>query len=177
MDAKINKKQKEKKEQKEEQGQSLIEMIVFIPLLISLMFLFHTVINSLNNAINQQKIVRGYYYRFLRHNSYILSSSDVQEYIQKRQMRSVGMYVIGHREKSLGEERDSASIAACQEIKTLSKNKESTTCDEPSKMNNSLFIKIFTVYGLCTTPFVLLQENFFSYKSSFVGRNSCSLVQ
>src|SRR5690606_15248645 len=52
-----------------DKGQALIELIIFLPLMITLYSVIGGFASSINGSINQQKITRAYFYYRIQNNS------------------------------------------------------------------------------------------------------------
>src|SRR5665648_323680 len=78
-----------------QKGQALIELIVFLPLMITLYSVIGGFANAINGSINQQKVSRSYFYYRIQNNSTIpgIKSGDYQNW------RKFGMFYIGWKER------------------------------------------------------------------------------
>ena len=63
-----------------EKGQAIFEFIVFVPFYVYLLTVLISFGNSLNASINQNKIIRGYYYRVAAGDSRLPYRQDLQQY-------------------------------------------------------------------------------------------------
>ncbi len=79
---------------KNQKGQAIFELIIFLPFLIFLYTIYSTTGNAINGSINQQKAVRGYFYGLLRGNSYINTTTDLDEFSEKA-ISVVGFSALG----------------------------------------------------------------------------------
>lgn len=137
---------------KNQKGQAIFELIIFLPFLIFLYTIYSTTGNAINGSINQQKAVRGYFYGLLRGNSYINTTTDLDEFSEKA-ISVVGFSALGWREKSAsGGQR---SFAPCFKFSSLLKNDSSEECDSKERDEDndgqpiSRYVRVFTFYGIC----------------------------
>lgn len=146
VDKIINK--KEFKEIHNQKGQAIFEMILFLPFLIFLYTIFYTVGNSMSASINQQKAVRGYFYNYIKGNSYVNNNEDMLALVDKFNINRVGFFAIGWRDK---DKDDKQSFAPCFKFSSLLKNDNSEDCDDSTRqeVGSSRFIRAFTFYGVC----------------------------
>jgi hypothetical protein len=123
-------------------GQAIIEMVLFFPLLILLFIYFLNITASINGSINQQKVTRSYFFARLKNNSLFPFSYD----IRLENWPYVGMGFIGWKEKfSDGDE----PFLACYQAKVPFFSTEETTCSSQYQGNNTNYIRVGTVFGVC----------------------------
>ena len=125
-------------------GQAIFEMILFLPFLLFMYTIFYTAGNSINGSINQQKALRGYFYQVVKHNSYLINTSDLNAFSS---MKQVGFFSLGWSEKMDGK----TPVANCFKFSSLLKNGSSEECDTNVRdpADTSRFVRIFTMYGVC----------------------------
>lgn len=127
-------------------GQATFEFLVFLPFLLIFIGIFVTISGSINGAINQEKATRGYFYRILKGNPYIVSRSDAQMLVPAVG-NSISNLAIGFRKRSEGE----SSIMSCYVIKSFLAGTLEEKCD--AKASNpggpTFLIKVGTMYGAC----------------------------
>jgi len=135
-----------------ESGQAIFELIVFIPFLLYLTSILITLGNSINGAINQQKIVRGYFHGTYRGNPTAPIVRDLMDY-QNNGINSSGLVAFGWRGSSLGAAGGSSqSIATCYKLNQMvgSDPNKDDNCEDPSNSEGSTgFIRIYTMYASC----------------------------
>ena len=136
-----------KKEIKSQKGQALIELIVFLPLMLTLYSVIGGFANSINGSINQQKIARSYFYYRIQNNSTIpgTKSGDFQNW------RQFGMFYIGWKDKF---ESGDQPVMPCYKINIPFKEDPSDGCEQPYTSNNTLWIRVGTVYGICGGTYI-----------------------
>lgn len=128
-----------------EQGQSVIEFVIFLPLLLMMYTTTMSIANAINGSLNQQKVTRAYFYYTLQNNSsfpkpYRDGSAEPYNY-----WRHFGMQIMGWTEKLVNEE----PVMTCYKFKLpLGKNK-SDACEKAYKEKTTQFIRVGTVYGAC----------------------------
>jgi hypothetical protein len=142
MDARAKKKNKYIIDEK---GQAFFEMIMFVPFMLFLFTLIVTFGNSVNGAINQNKLLRGFFYTTTRNNSYghtLKTLTDLQGF----GMDSSGLHNLAFAEDSEGNNR----FASCYRINRFFGGRNEEECkDRTSGAEESAYIRVFTYYGLC----------------------------
>jgi len=131
-------------------GQAMIELVIFLPFLFMFFSVLTTIGNAINGSINQQKVVRGYFYLNLQNNSKVFSLNRINPSWQ-----SVGMYSIGWRERfaSASGGETGEPLAPCYRLALPVTGNGEDTCEEEGN-TESLFVKIETVYGVCSPTYV-----------------------
>ena len=132
---------------KSKSGQALIEFMLFVPFMLTLYSAVLTLATSINGSINQQKVVRGYFYARVKHNSTVPVPQNIAALSGISQ---VGMVQLGWRERS---DNDNA-LAPCYRIKTFLGNALDEECEERSG-DSTFLIRVKTAYGICGTTFVV----------------------
>jgi hypothetical protein len=136
-----------KTEIRSQHGQALIELIVFLPLMITLYSVIGGFANSINGSINQQKITRAYFYYRIQNNSTIpgTRSGDFSSWSK------FGMFYIGWKDKF---ENGDQPIMPCYKISIPMRNDPSDECTQAYSDNKTLWIRVGTVYGICGATYV-----------------------
>ena len=131
-----------KKFVKNQDGQAMIEMILFLPLLILLFIYLLSISASINGAINQQKITRGYFFSRLKNNSMYPFAQDAKA----ASWSYFGMSFIGWREKF----KDGADepVLPCYLAKVPFFSSDETSCNEYQGTKTN-YIRVGTVFGVC----------------------------
>lgn len=146
---------------KNNKGQSIFEFIVFIPFLLLLLQAFLKVGGAINGSINQQKHLRGYFYYKLKNSSYFPSLNDLE---QLSGMTQVGYSAFGWSQELVGGKQPKAPcyllnnffgepIDSCGEVTERAENK-------------SQFIRVYTVFGMCSGVYVINGEGNWNYVDS-----------
>lgn len=140
-----------------EKGQAFFEMIMFVPFMLFLFTLIVTFGSAINGAINQNKILRGYFWHITRHNSYGTPQSTLKVLADKG-VTEVGLHVIGYREQREGSDK---SHAACYRINRFFGGTKDETCEEPSAGEDSTaYIRVYTLYGVCAASYGAVNDGF-----------------
>ena len=151
---------------KNQKAQAIFEFIIFMPIMLVLYFLMLTVSGSINGSINQQKATRGYFFHLNRGNSMSPDLKDLDVYAGAG-LNSVGMDMAGWMEKEIG----SSPLLTCYEMKPFTSSGAKTTCDQRSgRITN--FIKPSTVFGLCSSTYILQDGQYVLY--NLIGGNISS---
>ena len=141
-----------------EDGQAIFEFLVFLPLFIFLSLVIFVFGHAINVSINQQKVTRGYFYYVTANNSFAPGKSVLKTL---NNVDKVSQDSIGWREKV----QNDTPFAECLALPTfLGGNKQDSDCDVPDiddgsgtprfQFNKLKMIRIYTVYGTCTTTYV-----------------------
>lgn len=163
---------------KSEKGQALIELIIFLPLMITLYSVIGGFASSINGSINQQKIARSYFYYRVQNNSTIpgTRSGDWDTWTQ------FGMFFIGWRDHTVDGEAN--PVMTCFRVSIPFKNAPKEKCDEAYSETNTLWVRVGTVYGVCggtymrnNTQIHLLPDLKDSNFNSVVDKSSCIIRQ
>lgn len=130
-------------------GQALFEFIAFVPFLMILYSLTLTISNSLNASINQQKAARGYFY-YLGQNDSRFPSPDREGIDSLDNFRIFSMSIIGWADSFEG----LVPIAPCFELKMPVGDIEGDSCENSYSENETQYIRVGTVYGVCGANYV-----------------------
>ena len=134
-----------------EKGQAIFEFIVFLPFFLILLAVLITMGGSINGSINQQKATRGYFYYLVRNNSNIPPREDLTPL--EGVVTATGMYSIGWRDQSQG----GTPLGSCYKVLSFAMggDKEKESCGDKLKTADKIssFIKVFSVYGVCSTSY------------------------
>lgn len=144
-----------------QKGQAIFELIIFLPFLIFMLSIYYTIGNSLSGSINQQKVVRGYFYALTKNNSYINTGPDIDEFTTKHSFRLVGFSALGWREKSSDGGRK--AFGPCFTFPSMLRNGTTESCDDKERGDSpsgptSNLIRVFTFYGVCGPVYTLPQN-------------------
>jgi len=129
-------------------GQSLIETLMFIPLLLGTLTTIMGIAGAINTSINQQKVVRGYFYNRLGGNSFAPRAQNLLDMkgVTKVSMLTYGWSVV----PVTGDEKP---VGLCHKmINVLGKKDSSDKCENPLG-GATQQIHINTVYGICSTNY------------------------
>jgi hypothetical protein len=145
MDAK-----KKKLEIFNNKGQAIFEFLAFVPFLLGMLMVYLKVGSAINGSINQQKATRRFFYHLEKGNAFTPTGNLLfnQDFKSKQ---AVSYSAVGWNEEL---KNGSSPIAPCYPMpKFFSETDEK--CEEPKRgETKTLFIKVYTVYGVCGTNFV-----------------------
>ncbi len=152
------------------QGQAIFEFIVFVPFYLYLLTVLMSFGNSINASINQNKVIRGFFYRDIAGYSYPPIKRDL-ELLSNNGLDVVGMALIGYRDRSEGEN----AISACVGVQRyIGSDGADETCEEPPDGETSTrFIRIFTGYGVCGESWSGGSSGFYGRSHGQVSSGSC----
>lgn len=137
-----------KKLKKKEDGQALFEMMAFMPILILLYTIIFNVGNSINVAINQQKVVRRYFYYLVKGNSYLPTQTELMEYTSG--FTQLGISMVGFAETFDGQK----PIGSCFKFNSFAAGDTDETCQEPDDTDGETsYVRVFSAYGVCGEPY------------------------
>jgi len=136
-----------KKINKDQRGQALIELIIFLPLIVTLYSVISGFANSINGSINQQKIARSYYYYRIQNNSTTPSPLSVPSF---ESWSYFSVFFIGWRDYVKG---GGSPIMPCYKVSIPFKDSPNDKCEDSYQNDKSLWVKVGTVYGTCGATF------------------------
>lgn len=131
---------------RKDRGQALIELIIFLPLMITLYSVIGGFASSINGSINQQKITRAYFYYRVQNNSTIPSpkTGPIDNW------RQFGIYYIGWKDYFKGgSDEGGQPIMPCYKISIPFKDNPQDKCEETYNQTQTLWVRVGTVYGVC----------------------------
>ena len=131
-----------KKKLSSEKGQSIIEMVLFLPLMVMLFIYLINLSGSINGAINQQKVTRSYFYSRLKNNSFYPLANDAYQ----TDWSYYGMSFIGWREKF--KEGTQEPLMSCFPAKVPFFPYPENNCDT-YQSTATAYVRVGTVYGMC----------------------------
>lgn len=175
---------KEKKNICNEEGQAIFELLIFMPILIFFYTIIFNVGNSINVAINQQKVTRRYFYDLAKGNSYIPSNLVLDRF--KSGFTRAGISMVGFADRLDGGGGGSGEpIAPCFKFNTFFTGNNGEECEAPtSGERQTSFVRVFTAYGVCGENYSLQGSRWFVFNASGPGNPdpkskylSCSVAQ
>jgi len=129
-------------------GQSIVEFMIFLPLIMIIFLMTITISASINGSINQQKSTRGYFHFLTKGNPRGPFMQDLAAFVGRVDM--VGVHVVGWHNYGVGVE----AVAPCYSLQSLITSQASDACENTSSISGknakSKFIRPFTVYGVCS---------------------------
>jgi hypothetical protein len=130
-----------------ERGQALIELIVFLPLMITLYSVIAGFASSINGSINQQKVTRSYFYYRIQNNSNIPGPKSGAFDTWKQ----FGMFYIGWKERFEG---DDQPVMPCYKVSIPFKNEPTDECGEKYEVEQTTWVRVGTIYGYCGATYI-----------------------
>lgn len=166
-----------KKNNYKEQGQALIELIIFLPLIVTLYSVIAGFANSINGSINQQKISRAYFYNRIQNNSTIPGPNLVEGSYQSWTLFSV--FYIGWKDYFKGE----VPVMPCYKVSIPFKDSPTDKCEDSYTDAKTLWVRVGTVYGVCGSTFQRGNSNNVFYVpdgegadfNSVLDKSSCTI--
>jgi hypothetical protein len=131
-------------------GQALIELIIFLPIIISLFSVVGGYATAINGSINQQKITRAYFYLRIQNNSTIPGPSASSEEAMAN-WKKFGMFFIGWKDYFINQ---SSPVMPCYKVTIPFKNSNLSSCEEAYSNQQTQFVRVGTVYGLCGATYI-----------------------
>lgn len=157
---------------KNEKGQAIFEFVVFLPFMLMTYFLMISISNSINGSINQQKALRGFFYTLISNDSYIPRKLTIS---RLQGVGTAGMEMVGWK-RELNENDE--PVAACWELKTPFAPSVGDECEDKEVDGNSTqHIKVKTVYGVCGTTYIVVNNSTFTQSSIRGLFSSCTLAE
>ena len=153
-----------RKKPNHESGQALIELIIFLPLMLTLYYLISGFANAINGSINQQKITRAYLYYRVQNNSTIPKPDGSNSFMGWSRF---GMFFVGWKEKF---ENGTSPVMPCYRVSVPLKEAAKDVCNEEYSDESSQFIRVGTVYGLCGATYGRVNERVISIPDD-LGQN------
>jgi hypothetical protein len=164
---------------KNQKGQALIELIIFLPLIITLYSVISGYANSINASINQQKITRAYFYNRIQNNSTIPGPNLVKD--EYSAWKQFGMFFIGWKDYFKGA---GVPVMPCFKVTIPFKDSPKDKCEDAYTQEKSLWIRVGTVYGICGTTFFYADNKVYYVPDgggtnfqSVVDRSSCTITR
>ncbi len=138
---------------KSSSGQSMIEFLIFMPFLFVSLTILLSIGASINGSINQQKAARGYFFSLNKNKSSLLLISDLE--MQKTNgIQYSGLSATGWADKMINEVTPQGPCYKISPLGVITSEK----CDEKFS-DRSSFIKVFTVFGICSGTYDLRHDN------------------
>jgi hypothetical protein len=167
-----------KKENNSQKGQALIELIIFLPLMITVYSVIGGFASSINGSINQQKIARSYFYFRIQNNSSIPGPTLLGT--SGSSWKKFGMFYIGWKDHFINSK---TPVMPCYKITIPFKENPSDQCDQAYTDPKTLWIRVGTVYGVCSTTHAVQNDKYFLIPdgggsfTEVLDKNSCTISQ
>lgn len=167
-----------KKQCKNERGQALIELIIFLPLMITLYSVIGGFASSINGSINQQKVARAYFYYRVQNNSTIPGPKSTDDFSR---WTLFGMFYIGWADYLEGGRQP---VMPCYKISIPFRDSPNDKCEDKYSDTKTLWVRVGTVYGVCGATYQMIGQDLYpapehgqiSFKT-VVDRSSCVIRQ
>lgn len=163
---------------KDQRGQALIELIIFLPLIVTLYSVISGFAGAINGSINQQKIARSYFYFRVQNNSTIPFPAG-----SKSNWKIFGFYFIGWMEQFYSK-ADETPVHPCYKVSIPFKDDVKDKCDEAYTDTRTLWVRVGTVYGVCGATYMNDKGQTFLVPDSqgldfklVTDRNSCVITE
>lgn len=130
---------------KNQKGQSLVELLVFLPFMLMIYSITHSMSNAIFASINQQKALRGYYYFKAAGNSTLPAPTAAGTEDAYAEFSQFGMQAFGWMERLDGR----TPVAPCFKFNLLLGEDSEDECEESYSEPTTQFIRVMTVYGIC----------------------------
>ncbi len=137
---------------KNEKGQAVFELLVFLPFMIFMYMVILSVSSAINGSINQQKITRGYFYgTAVKWNSTIPTPRVLHKIEGVEQF---GNYINGWKMRFVT--GGTSPLAPCYKLAPFLPASEKEVCEDNLGKDNTQFIRVKTVYGVCGTTYMIV---------------------
>lgn len=159
-----------KKILKSQRGQALLELIIFLPLIVTLYSVISGFANAINGSINQQKITRAYFYNRIQNNSTFPGPGLVKD--EYGSWSTFGMFYIGWKDYFKGQ---GSPVMPCYKVRIPFRDSPQDKCEDSYSNTNTLWIRVGTIYGVCGGTFHQANNKVF-YVPDGGGQNFMSVV-
>lgn len=137
----------------ESKGQALIEFILFLPLLIGIYSFVKGYAQSIFSSINQQKIIRSYFYYRIQNSSMFPVPATIQGVYQNWNYFSV--FFIGWMDYNYQD----YPIMSCYKPDIFFNAGENELCQESYSEKVTPWVKVGSVYGVCGASYYQTNGN------------------
>ena len=143
----------------DKKGQAIFEFLVFIPFIVIMLQVFINVGGAINGSINQQKVLRGYFYYTLKGNPFYPHLDDLNR--SAGSFQTMSFLAMGWANELEGGQ---FPVAPCYILESFFGD-PIDSCKNLEKRDESLsqFIRVYTMYGLCG-PSYSLENNTWLYR-------------
>lgn len=161
-----------------EEGQALIELIIFLPLMVTLYSVIGGFASGINGSINQQKATRAYYFYRAQNNSTTPGPKSFENFSV---LKSLGMFHVGWKDKFVNGRQP---LMPCYKISIPFKDKPADDCEESYTDPKTLWVRVGTVYGICGGTYVVQNNKVYpvpdgggSTFNQLLDKSSCTNTQ
>ena len=134
-----------------------MEFILFLPFMLMMYSVTLAISNSINGAINQQKITRSYYYHRLQNNSTLPTPGRRPRGESSGAWKTFGMQIMGWMVRL--DQGGNRPLKTCYKIKLPLGEAEGDSCDDGYSERTTQFIRVGTVYGICGATYTRDSDN------------------
>ena len=143
-----------------EDGQGMIEFFLFLPFMLMMYSISLSLVSSINSAINQQKVTRGYFYYKMQNNSFV--PGPRRDGVQPESGWSkYGMHINIWAESFMPS--GDQPKATCFKFEVPLGKTEGDSCDQSYDTTTTQYIRVATAYGICGTTYFNDNGNFVAY--------------
>ena len=136
-----------------EEGQAFFELIFFLVPLTLMLFLIVGLGNSINASINQQKVIRGYFFSVIKGNSMMPKRQSGFESFEGANFDEVVThFFIGWKEKFSDGGRN--PVAPCFKLNIPDGLSQDSCEDSYSEPEEARWIRVMSVFGVCGATFL-----------------------
>jgi hypothetical protein len=160
-----------------EKGQAMMEFVLFLPFMMMMFLSILSIGNSINGSINQQKIVRGYFFYRISNNSTIPRPSRNGN-DPSVAWQTFGMQIMGWAEKFSG----NTPVAPCYKFQLPFADTTEDSCEKAYTTPQTQFIRVQSVFGVCGATYTKGASNhnerhpLIANPVQVTGRDSCLIV-
>lgn len=168
---------------KNEKGQGLIEFFLFLPFILMMYSICLSLASSLNSAINQQKVTRGYFYYKMSNNSMVPSPArgGGAEIPEQNNWTEFGMHINIWGEEFL--QGSNSPKATCFKFEVPLGKSIDDSCDQSYSEFTTQYIRVSTAYGICGASFKRDGDGIKRYLTNginptgVINSTSCTITQ
>lgn len=134
----------------DQKGQSIFEFVLFLPIVISLYAFLANLGGSINGAINQEKVTRGYFFARIKNNSLFPAPDPTRGGQPIGPWQRFGMHFIGWRERWA--DGGQVPLTTCYRLALPLGRNENDVCEQWAT-NTTQYIRPRVVFGACGATF------------------------
>ncbi len=137
------------KKNKNEKGQAIFELIIFLPIFLFLIKSLFDYGDAINLGINQLKVVRGYYFYSVSHDTMVPNAKFLEDF-KNNGVNHVSLDAFSWSLDTIAESGGSP-VGACVKVYGFLGNEIEEECREANPVDRKTqFIRIYSSFGVCT---------------------------
>ncbi len=137
------------KQNKNEKGQAIFELIIFLPIFLFLIKSLFDYGDAINLSINQLKVVRGYYFYSVSHDTMLPSAKFLEDF-KNNGVNHVSLDAFSWSLDTIAESGGSP-VGACVKVYGFLGNEIEEECREANPVDRKTqFIRIYSSFGVCS---------------------------